>query len=153
LKFKNHSFICVHPCVIRGFKKIASGQYPAPDQDQELILEEKKSEDFSKYTLGLTKLRRRRCFFWSMILIYIPTIWLSLRITHSDRQTGKVFAVWFLLIIIASLLAAAGKCPRCGNYFHVNGFIPIYLRKCLHCGLHITADKKQRKKLRKEKHF
>ena len=88
--------------------------------------------------------------FWGVILIYIPAIWLSLRLTNSDRQTFKVFAVWFLFIIISSLLTATGRCPRCGNFFHVNGFIPLYLRRCLHCGLHITADKKQRKEQRKE---
>ena len=111
----------------------------------EISLQENQSEDLSKFTLGLKKLRHRRWFFWGMIIIYVPSIWLSLRITNSDRQTAKVFAVWFVLVVIASLLTAAGKCPRCGNLFHVNGFTPLYLRRCLHCGLHITADKKQRK--------
>ncbi|MEA3333711.1 MAG: hypothetical protein U9Q58_08950 [Pseudomonadota bacterium] len=100
-------------------------------------------EDLSKFALGLSKLRRRRCFFWGVILIYIPSIWLSLRLTNSDRQTAKVFAVWFLLVLISSIFTAVGKCPRCGNLFHVNGFMPLFLRRCLHCGLHITADKKQ----------
>ncbi|RLB02865.1 MAG: hypothetical protein DRG59_12360 [Deltaproteobacteria bacterium] len=107
-------------------------------------MEEKKVEDLSKFTVGLSKLRRRRCFFWGVLLIYVPTIWLSLRLTNSDRQTAKVFAVWYLFVFISSILAATGKCPRCGKLFHVNGFIPLFLRKCLHCGLHITADKKQR---------
>lgn len=109
-------------------------------------MEEKKTEDFSRFALGLGKLRRRRWFFWGVILVYIPAIWLSLRLTNSDSQTGKVFAVWFLFLFASSILTAMGKCPRCGNLFHVNGFIPLFLRKCLHCGLHITADKKQRNK-------
>ena len=109
-------------------------------------MEEKKNEDVSKFASGLGKLRRRRWFLWGVILVYVPSIWLSLRLTNSDRQTAKVFAVWFLFVLVSSMLAATGKCPRCGNFFHVNGFIPLYLRRCLHCGLHITADKKQRKK-------
>ena len=121
-----------------------------PFQDQEVGLEEKKSEDVSQYAAGLAKLRRRRWFFWGVILVYIPAIWLSLELTNSDRQTFKVFAVWFLFIIVSSMLAATGRCPRCGHYFHVNGFIPLYLRRCLHCGLHITADKKQLKEQRKK---
>ena len=32
------------------------------------------------------------------------------------------------------------RCPRCGNYFHVNGMMLLYLRRCLHCQLHINAD-------------
>jgi len=106
-------------------------------------LEEKKNEDFSKYASGLSRLRRRRWFFWVVILIYLPSIWLSLRITNSDRQTAKVFVVWLVLVFVSCLFAAAGKCPRCGNLFHVNGLTPLFLRRCLHCGLHITADKKQ----------
>jgi hypothetical protein len=33
------------------------------------------------------------------------------------------------------------KCPRCGNYFHLHGMTLLILRKCLHCQLHINADK------------
>ena len=109
--------------------------------------EEENTEDVSKFALGLSKLRRRRWFFWGVLLIYVPSIWLSLRLTNSDRQTGKVFAVWFFFLFVSSLLVAIGRCPRCGNFFHVNGFIPLFLRRCLHCGLHISADKKQRKNI------
>ena len=114
-------------------------------------MEEKKTEDVSKFALGLGKLRRRRWFFWGVILAYVPSIWLSLRLTNSDRQTAKVFAVWYLFVLVSSILAATGKCPRCGKLFHINGFIPLFLRRCLHCGLHITADKKQRKKTFKKR--
>ena len=40
-------------------------------------------------------------------------------------------------------LSADYKCPRCGNLFHVNGLIPMYFRRCLHCGLPLNADKKK----------
>jgi len=109
-------------------------------------LEEKKTEDVSKFAPGLRKIRRRRWFLWGVILVYVPCIWLSLWLTNSDRQTGKVFAVWFLFVLVSNGLVATSKCPRCGKFFHLTGFMPLYLRRCLHCGLHITADKKQRGK-------
>lgn len=91
---------------------------------------------------GLRKIRRRRWFLWGVILVYVPAIWLSLRLTHSDRITGTVFGVWLVVLIIAVLLVSTAQCPRCGNYFHVYGMTPLYLRKCLHCKLHVSADKK-----------
>ena len=106
-------------------------------------MEEKKSEDFSKLALGLGKLRRRRWFLLGVILVYVPLIWFLPRLTSSDSQTGKVLVVWFLFVLAASILVAVGKCPRCGNLFHIKGLTPLYLRsRCLHCGLHITANKK-----------
>lgn len=93
---------------------------------------------------GLKKLRRRRWFLGGAILIYIPAIWVSLEVTGSDRATGVVFAVWLVITAVASIMAALAKCPNCGNWFHVNGVIPMYLRRCLHCGLHVSADKKRK---------
>ncbi|MCD6534868.1 MAG: hypothetical protein J7L25_12475 [Deltaproteobacteria bacterium] len=106
-------------------------------------MEEKMSEDFSKFTLGLSKLRRRRWSLLAVILVYVPLIWLAPRLTSSGYQTTIGFIVWFLLVIATSILVATGKCPRCGNLFHIKGLAPLFLRsRCLHCGLNITADKK-----------
>lgn len=114
---------------------------------QEIRLEEKKTEDFSKFAIGLSKLRRRRWFLLGVILVYVPFIWLAPRLTNFGCQTGKVFIVWFLLVLVSSILMATSKCPCCGNFFHIKELAPLYLRsRCLHCGLHITANKKQRKK-------
>jgi len=105
-------------------------------------LTEQKSSDAGQYAEGLRKVRKRRWFLWSLILIYLPAIWVSLQVTQSDAKTFIVFGIWFILVCIAGSLAALVKCPRCGNYFHMNGVMPLYLRKCLHCGLHVCADKK-----------
>ncbi len=91
---------------------------------------------------GLRKIRKRRWFLWGVLLVYVPAIWVSLRLTHSDRITAVVFGVWLVVLIIAVLLMSTARCPRCGNYFHVYGMTPLYLRKCLHCKLPLTADKK-----------
>ncbi len=90
---------------------------------------------------GLRMIRRRRWFLWALIIAYVPAIWLSLELTGSDMVTGGVFAVWLIFVCIAIVLGALAKCPRCGNYFHVHGLTLLYLRKCLHCQLHVSADK------------
>lgn len=92
------------------------------------------------YTLAMKRLRHRRWFLWGIILIYVPVIWLSLKVTGSDRATAIVFAVWLLLVCVAVVRAAFALCPRCGNTFHMSGFVPLYLRRCVHCQLHITED-------------
>ncbi|MCK5679988.1 hypothetical protein KAI46_04160, partial [bacterium] len=102
-----------------------------PDQEGEIRLKNNNTENVSKFALGLSKLRQRRCFFWGVLLVYVPVIWLSLQLTNSDRQTAKVFAVWFLFLFISSILTTTGKCPRCRKFFHLNGFIPLFLRRCL----------------------
>lgn len=92
--------------------------------------------------LGLRKIRKRRWFLWAVILVYVPAIWLSLTLTHSDRKTAVVFGVWCIVLTIAVFFVTTARCPRCGNYFHVYGITPLYLRRCVHCRLPITADKK-----------
>ncbi len=96
--------------------------------------------DTVEFRTAMRGLRRRRWFLWGLILVYIPVIWTSLALTRSDRATGWVFAAWLVLVCVAVMRAAFAKCPRCGNYFHMNGFVPLYLRRCLHCGLHITEN-------------
>jgi hypothetical protein len=55
---------------------------------------------------------------------------------------GTVFVAWLISLIVSATYAAAAKCPGCGNYFHMHGMTLLFLRKCLHCQLHISADKK-----------
>ncbi|MDO3377002.1 hypothetical protein [Geoalkalibacter halelectricus] len=104
-------------------------------------LEQEPEEDLTQYASGLQALRRRRWFLWGLILIYIPMMWLTLELSGSDRVAGMVFVVWILLVAVAVVFAAFAKCPRCENFFHMQGFMPLYLRRCLHCELHVTADK------------
>ena len=99
-------------------------------------------DDFSRYSDGLRALRKRRWLLGGLILVYIPAIWLALELSGSDRVAGIVFVAWILLVIVAVCYTAFARCPRCGNHFHMNGPIPLYLRRCLHCGLHVGADKK-----------
>lgn len=100
--------------------------------------------DLSTFAPGLTLVRRRRRFLWGMLLVYVPAIWTTLLLTGSDRAAFKVFVLWVVLTSLAVGAAALARCPRCFNYFHMHGFVPLYLRKCLHCGLHVNADREQR---------
>jgi hypothetical protein len=106
------------------------------------VLDEKLSLNLTDSGPGLGKIRKRRWFLWCVILAYMPAMYATLRITQSYKATGVVFVVWIILLCIFATLAACAKCPRCGNYFHMHGMTLLYLRKCLHCQLHINADKK-----------
>ncbi len=95
----------------------------------------------SSIPAGLTKIRRKRWFLWLVFLTYIPAIWLTLTWTQSSLFTGAVFGLWLVLAAISGTLVAFTRCPRCGNYYHAKGLLPVWVRKCLHCGLSIRADK------------
>jgi len=90
---------------------------------------------------GLAKVRSSRWILWATILIYMPGMMLGLYLQASGSTMGKLFAGWVGLLCIAVGLATVVVCPRCGNTFHTNGptFLPV--RRCVHCGLHLCADK------------
>ncbi|HJV36219.1 MAG TPA: hypothetical protein VJ604_14170 [Geomonas sp.] len=91
---------------------------------------------------GLSKIRRRRWMVWAVIIVYLPTMCITQEITHSFNKTLPVFFGWFLVLLTVTAISAVARCPRCGNYFHVNGMTLLYLRRCLHCQLHLKADKR-----------
>jgi DNA-directed RNA polymerase subunit RPC12/RpoP len=90
---------------------------------------------------GLAKVRSRRWILWIVILGYIPGLLIALELQTGKGLLAKLFGLWVLLLCFAVGLATVVKCPRCGKPFHTNGptFFPV--RKCVHCGLHVTADK------------
>jgi hypothetical protein len=90
---------------------------------------------------GLSKVRQRRWILWATILIYIPGLLIVLDMQASSGTMAKMFALWLALICVSIGLATVVKCPRCNNTYHTNGptFLPV--RKCVHCGLHLNADK------------
>ena len=91
---------------------------------------------------GLAKVRRARWFLWLVLIAYLPSMWTAQRITRSFQGALPVFFCWVLLLVLAAAVSGMARCPRCGKHFHVNGMALLYLRKCLHCQLHIRADKK-----------
>ena len=99
------------------------------------------SEDVSAYGPALKLIRRRRKYFFGVILIYIPAVWIIHGISPANRTMFTTIGVWIVLLLITCLMSAVTRCPRCGNYFHVHGLSMLYLRRCLHCQLHINADR------------
>ena len=99
--------------------------------------------DASRYGKGLRLIRKRRWFLWGVILVYMPAMWLILEMTGSLKATAPAFVVWFICLCITAGISAAARCPECGNYFHMHGMTLLYMRRCLHCGLHLKADKKK----------
>ena len=92
---------------------------------------------------GLAKVRNRRWILWAVILIYMPCLIVALELDASSGTLGTLFVIWLILLCIAVGLATVVRCPRCGNTYHTNGptFLPV--RKCVHCGLAVNADKKK----------
>jgi hypothetical protein len=98
--------------------------------------------DVAKLSQGLKVIRRRRWYLWLVILVYLPLMGMTLKITKSIGGAVPVFGLWFAALMGFGLFAAYARCPRCGNYFHVHGMTLLFLRQCLHCQLHISTDKK-----------
>lgn len=90
---------------------------------------------------GLAKVRNRRWILWATILIYMPGLLVALEMNASSGTMGWLFAAWIALICVSVGLATVVRCPRCNNTYHTNGptFLPV--RKCVHCGLAVNADK------------
>lgn len=99
-------------------------------------------DDVAAFGPGLAEIRKRRRYFFGTVAIYIPAMWIIHSISPTYRTMGTSIGIWVVILIITMFWSAVCVCPRCGNFFHVNGMTLLYLRKCLHCQLHINADKK-----------
>jgi len=95
------------------------------------------------YGSALSLIRRRRRYFFGTILIYMPAMWAVQKISPKYSSIAIAIGVWIVVLFVATLMSAITRCPRCGNYFHLHGMTLLYLRKCLHCQLHINADRKK----------
>lgn len=89
---------------------------------------------------GLSRIRRRRWYVWTTILVYFPSTWLTLEITRSYRSTGIVFGIWFVFLCITVTLYGVVRCPQCGNFFHMRNSTLSFARSCRHCGLRVKGD-------------
>lgn len=91
---------------------------------------------------GLRKIRRRRWFFWIVIMSYLPAMLFALKTSQPGRTVGIAFGSWIFFLTAAVVLVALVRCPQCGNCFHMDGYLFRPVRKCFHCRLHLSADKK-----------
>jgi hypothetical protein len=88
---------------------------------------------------GLQTIRRRRWCLWIIILAYMPLMAIAMK-TFNGVMAG--FLSWLVIMFAIAFYTALARCPRCGNYFHMKDMTLLYLRKCLHCQLHVSADKR-----------
>ena len=90
---------------------------------------------------GLGKVRSRRRLLWGTIFGYVPGLWLALQAGLGKEAMTWLFGGWVALLCLVVGMACVVKCPRCAKPFHTNGptFLPV--RKCVHCGLNVTADR------------
>ena len=93
---------------------------------------------------GLAGVRKRRRWLWGVLIVYLPTMWVTQKITHSFSGAMPVFFLWFVVLLCVMAYSATARCPRCRNYYHMHGMVLLYLRKCLHCQLPLNADKTDR---------
>ena len=90
---------------------------------------------------GLAAVRKRRWCLWTVLVVYLPTMYLTQKITHSFSGSMPVFFAWFAVLLCVMFYSATARCPRCRNYYHMQGMALLNLRKCLHCQLPLNADK------------
>jgi len=84
-------------------------------------------------------IRRRRKYFFATIIVYMPLMWAANKVSPTFRSMAITFSVWVVVLFFTALYSALARCPRCGHYFHMNGMSLLYLRRCLHCQLHISS--------------
>ena len=104
-------------------------------------MEESKTFDPVTFAPAMRLIRRRRKYFFATILIYLPAMLLADKVSPTFRSMAITFGIWVVVLFITALFSALARCPRCGNYFHMHGMSLLYLRRCLHCQLHVTADR------------
>jgi magnesium-transporting ATPase (P-type) len=105
------------------------------------VPEETVALDQDAFQAGMRIIRMRRMYFFATVIAYMPLMWAVNKISPTFRSMAVTFVVWVVVLFITALYSAVARCPRCGNYFHMHGMSLLYLRRCLHCQLHVTADK------------
>ncbi|MDD2308563.1 MAG: hypothetical protein PHH91_03180 [Desulfuromonadaceae bacterium] len=103
-------------------------------------MEEPTKTDPASFSAAMSRIRRRRKYFFATIICYMPAMWLASKISPTFRSVAITFGLWVVVLFVTALYSALVRCPRCGQYFHMHGMSLMYFRRCLHCHLHITAD-------------
>ena len=98
------------------------------------------SVDQVAFQKTLNKTRRRRKYFFATVLVYLPALFITYKISPTNKAMGTLFGIWVAILIMVTFMLAVSKCPKCGNYFHVHGMTLLILRKCLHCQFHIKGS-------------
>lgn len=87
---------------------------------------------------GATRLRKLRLLMYLLFIGYLPFGVFIVSIINSEKISGIIVFIYFLLFGFVTAINSFSKCPRCKNIYtwkglYANGFTT----KCLHCGLSI----------------
>lgn len=96
-------------------------------------------EERARFESALATLKLRRRLFFAVVILYMPFMWLVNRVSPGFNSMAVAFGIWVLLLFVAALYSALVRCPKCGKTFHLNGMSLLYLRRCLHCQMHISG--------------
>jgi len=105
-------------------------------------MEQQHLPDPKEYAEGLKKVRFRRLLLWLVICAYLPAMIIALDSPDYRKWAATVFVGWIVLLILSVGYACLARCPRCRELFHTHGPTFLPLRRCLHCALHVKADKR-----------
>ncbi|MGE0917349.1 hypothetical protein [Trichlorobacter lovleyi] len=108
--------------------------------DETIVCSLPNQSDPVAFRQAMDLIRRRRKYFFATIILYMPLMWVSNKISPTFRSMAITFGIWVVVLFITALYSALARCPRCGHYFHMNGMSLLYLRRCLHCQNHINAS-------------
>jgi len=91
---------------------------------------------------GLEAIRLRRRWAWLLLLAAFPGVALA---TLTGRLFPVLAAVWIGAVVVAAWRSSRSRCPRCGEDFHFHfGVVgQFFTRRCVRCGLHLNADRRQ----------
>jgi len=81
----------------------------------------------------------KRRIFWLVLVIYLPMMLVSQQLFPGRQGLVAAFVAWLVLLVASALVLALTRCPACGKTFHMNGMSFLPVRRCLHCGVHVSA--------------
>lgn len=105
-------------------------------------MEQDRPTNHADFHPGLKKIRQRRLLLWAVIFGYLPAMMIALNSANYRTWVTVAFVGWIVSLIAVVVVVCIVRCPRCGEYFHTNGPTFLPLRRCLHCTLHVKADKR-----------
>lgn len=94
---------------------------------------------------GLRRIRHAHWWFWGIVSLYAPVLWIVVRHTNQHRIILPFTVIWGVVALCSALRVAFFRCPRCREYFHSAGvhwsLRHLSASRCLHCGLSLRVER------------
>lgn len=97
----------------------------------------------NKIKKALARIRIKLIIVFVMVLLYIPVgmVILEFEVFNDQDYYAYYSLFWFLITFIIWTSYCFSRCPQCGKFFFFKILGWPLARECVHCGLHIKADK------------